>query len=56
MKLKSIKIKYLNYKKDYDAQIDLQNKMEKEKENLTKYLLKLEKMLQNKSKQIIINF
>ena len=68
-KVKSLNLKNMNYRyeiekyknkinqlqKDYDIQIDLQNKMEKEKENLTKYLLKLEKMLQNKSKPIIIN-
>ena len=64
-KVKSLNMKNMNYRyeiekyknkisqlqKDYDAQIDLQNKMEKEKENLTKYLLKLEKMLQNQSQR-----
>ena len=69
-KVKSLNMKNMNYRyeiekyknkitqlqKDYDSQIDLQNKMEKEKENLTKYLLKLEKMLQNQSqKQKMMN-
>ena len=64
-KVKNLNMKNMNYRyeiekyknkitqlqKDYDSQIDLQNKMEKEKENLTKYLLKLEKMLQNQSQR-----
>ena len=67
-KVKSLNMKNMNYRyeiekyknkisqlqKDYDAQIDLQNKMEKEKENLTKYLLKLEKMLQKSQFQFLI--